>query len=419
MTTFNLPDLGEGLQEAEIVEWHVAEGDSVKTDEPLLSVETAKAVVEVPSPYTGKILHLHAKAGDIVPTGAALVDFSDATSVTSGETSGDSSGDASGNVSAGGVAGKRPAAAPEASEPRADSGTVVGNMPSGSDLVEETAIAGSSRRRGKGRVKATPAVRAQAKRVGVDLSAVTPSGKNGQVTLADLERFQNDSKLSARRQEARQTMPSGDSVPLRGPRRAMAQSMTLSRDQIALCTIFDDADIHEWLNKRDFTPRILRAMVAGCRAEPGLNGFFDPDTTSHRAESRIDIAMAVDTEDGLIVPVIRNVGKLDIDAIRDAVADIKQATLQRKVAPQDMRDYTITLSNFGMLAGRYATPLMVPPTVAIVGTGKLQHDVVAVMGGIEVHRRIPLSLSFDHRCITGGEACRFLAAMIQDLEKTQ
>jgi pyruvate dehydrogenase E2 component (dihydrolipoamide acetyltransferase) len=199
----------------------------------------------------------------------------------------------------------------------------------------------------------------------------------------------------------------------------MAQSMTLSRDQVALCTIFDDADIHEWLNKRDFTPRILRAMVAGCAAEPGLNGFFDPDTTSHRAEPRIDIAMAVDTEDGLIVPVIRNVRQLDLDGIRDAVADMKQATQQRTVAPEDMRNYTITLSNFGMLAGRYATPLMVPPTVAIVGTGKLQHDVVAVMGGIEVHRRIPLSLSFDHRCITGGEACRFLAAMIQDLEKPQ
>ncbi len=411
MTTFNLPDLGEGLQEAEIVEWHVAEGDSVKIDEPLLSVETAKAVVEVPSPYTGKIAHLHARAGDIVPTGAALVDFADAAA------------DTSANAPKSSAPANRPAASPEASEPRPDSGTVVGNMVSGSDLVEETAIAGSSRRRGKGRVKATPAVRAQAKRVGVDLAAVTPSGKNGQVTLADLERFQDDSqtesKLSARRQEARQAMPAGYSVPLRGPRRAMAQSMTLSRDQIALCTIFDDADIHEWLNKRDFTPRILRALVAGCRAEPGLNGFFDPDTTSYRAESRIDIAMAVDTEDGLIVPVIRNVGKLDIDEIRHAVADIKQATLQRKVAPQDMRDYTITLSNFGMLAGRYATPLIVPPTVAIVGTGKLQHDVVAVMGGIEVHRRIPLSLSFDHRCITGGEACRFLAAMIQDLEKPQ
>ena len=105
--------------------------------------------------------------------------------------------------------------------------------------------------------------------------------------------------------------------------------------------------------------------------------------------------------------------------MRTSIAEIKQATMSRTVSPEDMVNYTITLSNFGMLAGRYATPLMVPPTVAILGTGKLQHDVVAVMGGIEVHRRIPLSLSFDHRCVTGGDACRFLAAVIKDLEKTE
>jgi 2-oxoisovalerate dehydrogenase E2 component (dihydrolipoyl transacylase) len=119
------------------------------------------------------------------------------------------------------------------------------------------------------------------------------------------------------------------------------------------------------------------------------------------------------------VPVIRGVERKSLDEIRTAVAEVKEATVNRTVAPRDMVNYTITVSNFGMLAGRYATPLMVPPTVAIVGTGKLQHDVVAVMGGIEVHRRIPLSLSFDHRCVTGGEAARFLAAMIEDLEKPQ
>ena len=199
----------------------------------------------------------------------------------------------------------------------------------------------------------------------------------------------------------------------------MAQSMSLSRDQVALCTLFDDADIHEWLNKRDFTARLLRAIVAGCVAEPGLNGFYDPEAMSHQIESRVDIGMAVDTDDGLIVPVVRNVERKGLDEIRTDVSAIKHATRDRSVQPADMVNYTITLSNFGTLAGRYATPIMVPPTVAIVGSGKLQHDVVAVMGGIEVHRRIPLSLSFDHRCVTGGEAARFLGAMIQDLEKPQ
>jgi pyruvate dehydrogenase E2 component (dihydrolipoamide acetyltransferase) len=196
----------------------------------------------------------------------------------------------------------------------------------------------------------------------------------------------------------------------------MSQSMSQTRDEVALCTIFDDADIHEWINKRDFTARMLRAMVAGCAAEPRLNGFFDAERLSHQIESRVDLAMAVDTEDGLIVPVIRNLEEKTLDEMRAAIAEVKQATLKRSVSPQDMVNYTITLSNFGMLTGRYATPLMVPPTVAILGMGKLQHDVVAVMGGIEVHRRIPLSLSFDHRCITGGQAARFLAAVMQDLE---
>ena len=395
MTTFKLPDLGEGLPEAEIVAWHVAEGDAIKTDDLLVSVETAKAVVEVPSPYTGVVARLHAKAGDIVATGAPLVDFT--------ETGAD-------------------AAKPEQEDgesARADAGTVVGNVMSGDDLVTETAIAGGSRRRAEGRVKATPAVRAEAKRQGIDLSEVTPSGRNGQVTQADLEQFVSRAKPAARPKARQAQAASAASEPLRGPRRAMAQSMTRSRDEVALCTIFDDADIEEWLNKRDFTPRLLRATVAGCAAEPALNGFYDAENMSRQLESRVDIAMAVDTGEGLIVPVIRAVERMELDEIRIAVAEIKQATLDRTVAREDMVNYTITLSNFGMLAGRYATPLMVPPTVAIVGTGKLQHDVVAVMGGIEVHRRIPLSLSFDHRAVTGGEAARFLAAMIEDLEKPQ
>jgi len=393
MTTFNLPDLGEGLPDAEIVSWHVAVGDSVKTDDLLVSVETAKAVVEVPSPQSGVITKLYANAGDIVETGAPLVDFSE-----------------------GGSEKVEPPAAQEKTESAA---TVVGNVPTSSEVLQETAIAGGSRRRKKGRIKATPSVRTQAKRLGIDLADVTPTGKNGQITAKDLESFGGKQKSAARPATARPAMTPGQAIALRGSRRAMAQSMSLNRDEVALCTMFDDADIHEWLNKRDFTARIMRALVAGCAAEPGLNGFFDPESMIHQTESRVDTAMAVDTEDGLIVPVIRNVEEMSLDEIRAAVAKVKQATIDRSVAPQDMVNYTITLSNFGMLAGRYATPLMVPPTVAILGTGKLQHDVVAVMGGIEVHRRIPLSLSFDHRCVTGGEACRFLAAVIQDLEKPQ
>ena len=399
MTTFKLPDLGEGLPEAEIVEWHVKEGDKISVDQLMVSVETAKAVVEVPSPQTGIVAKLHAQAGDIVATGAALIDFSDSASVTEPAA--------------------QPAPAESAAVENESAATVVGNVPTGGGLLEETAIAGGSRRRKGGRVKATPSVRTQAKRLGIDLSLVQATGRNGQITTSDLDGYSTGSKAAVRQPASREGMAPGRQDSLRGPRRAMAQSMSKTRDEVAVCTIFDDADINEWINKRDFTVRMLRAMVAGCFAEPRLNGFFDAERMNHQIESRVDIAMAVDTEDGLIVPVIRNVEEKSSDEIRAAVANIKQATLARTVSPQDMVNYTITLSNFGMLAGRYATPLMVTPTVAILGSGKLQHDVVAVMGGIEVHRRIPLSLSFDHRCVTGGDACRFLAAVIKDLEKPE
>lgn len=393
MTTFNLPDLGEGLPDAEIVEWHVAEGDSIKVDDPMVSVETAKAVVEVPSPQSGKIAKLYAGAGDVVLTGAPLVDF-----ITDDD---------------------RDEAMPVANGESA--ATVVGNMPTGNEVLEETAIVGSSRRPKSGRVKATPSVRAEAKRLVIDLAGVTPSGKNGQITIADLTdyRLQQQSSRDSKKPLQPASLPTGQAEALRGPRKAMAQSMALYRDEVAGCTIFDDADINDWLIRKDFTARVLRAMVSGCAAEPALNGFYAPASMSHQKESRVDIAMAVDTPDGLIVPVIRNVEAMSVEQIRAAVADLKKATLARTVAPQDMVNYTITLSNFGMLAGRYATPLMVPPTVAILGIGKLQHDVVAVMGGIEVHRRMPLSLTFDHRCVTGGDACRFLAAVIEDLSKAE
>lgn len=398
MKTFNLPDLGEGLQEAEIVAWHVAEGDTIATDEPLLSVETAKAVVEVPSPYTGTVAKLHAAAGDIVAVGGPLIDI-DTDSGERAQESGTSE------------AGEGPGA-----ESEGDTGTVVGSMPVSDEELVETAVAGSRRRRGAGKVKAAPAVRALAKKLGVDLSTVPATGKGGRVTTNDVRNFQ--AVPAAHAPPPRPAISLGKPEQLRGPRRAMAQSMTASNSEVCPCTIFDDADIQGWIPGQDITARLLRAIVAGCREEPSLNGFFDGETMSRQLEPRVDIAMAVDTADGLIVPVIRNVQDKSADDLREDINTIKVKTRERKVTPEEMRDFTFTLSNFGMMAGRYATPVVVPPTIAILGSGGIRHDVVPVLGGIETHRRIPLSLTFDHRCVTGGEACRFLAALISDLQRS-
>ena len=403
--TFNLPDLGEGLPEAEIVSWLVAEGDMVKVDQPMLSVETAKAVVEVPAPYTGRIAKIHAPDGTILPTHSPLVDI-------------DTSGAAAAQPAESAPA-EKPAEKPAAgsAKDREDSGTVVGKMMTSDDVLEDADIAGRGRRRTAGRVKAAPAVRALAKQLGVALEKCRPTGRHDRIVADDVRAAADGAAPAAARQAPRVKLPPGKPEQLRGPRRAMAQSMSAARDHVSQCTIFDDADIHYWAPGQDITARLLRAIAAGCKAEPALNGFFDGDGMSRQLESRVDVAIAVDTPEGLIVPVIRDVGQKSPQELRADLNAIKKATRERSVKPEDMRDFTFTLSNFGMMAGRYATPVVVPPTIAILGAGGLRHDVVPVMGGIETHRRIPLSLTFDHRCATGGEACRFLAALITDLQK--
>jgi 2-oxoisovalerate dehydrogenase E2 component (dihydrolipoyl transacylase) len=391
VTTFNLPDLGEGLPDAEIVAWHVKVGERIEVDQPMLSVETAKAVVEVPSPYSGKVTRLHAKPGDTVQTGKPLADFD--------------------------LPSARSATAAQQSPANSDTGQgmVVGHMASSGQELIDRAIAGGAHRGTRERVRAAPAVRILAKRLGVQLSSCKASGRHGLVSVDDVLASAN---LGATRARAAAPTVAGltDADRLRGPRKAMAHSMSLSRDEIAMCTIFDDADIESWKDRSDITIRLIRAIAAGAKAEPGLNAWFDPAGPSRKLMSEVHLAIAVDTQEGLIVPVLRNVGAQSPAQLREALNGIKERTRNRSVAPDEMRDYTFTLSNFGTMAGRYATPLVVPPTVAILGAGKLQRDVVAGAAVPEIHARIPLSLTFDHRCITGGEACRFLAAVITDLQ---
>ena len=167
----------------------------------------------------------------------------------------------------------------------------------------------------------------------------------------------------------------------------------------------------------DYMLRLMRAMVHAWHAEPALNAWYEPSTQSRFLVAHIDLAIAVDTPGGLIVPVVRNIEAKSPEELREAVALQKEAAHRRSTRPDDLRDFTLMLSNFGTLAGRYGMPLVVPPAVAILGAGKVREDAVAVAGRVVAHRRMPLSLSFDHRCITGGEACRFLGAVIADLEK--
>jgi 2-oxoisovalerate dehydrogenase E2 component (dihydrolipoyl transacylase) len=401
MTRFHLPDLGEGLQEAEIVRWHVAVGDRVAVDQPMVAVETAKAVVEVPSPLAGIIRALHGKPGDTMATGAPLVDFESA----AGES----------------------VDPPGSPVPAAEivTGNVVGRMPV-SDTLLPDAPPRNGERAQRGRVRAVPAARELARRLNIDLEALKGSGRGGLVSLEDVLAMSRKGEsrpapnlsfaTSSMRPAANLSEP-GEIEVLRSLRRAMAQSMTLARDNVMECTVFDDADIEGWQQGGDYTVRLLRAIGAGCRAEPGLNAWFDGSSQGRRLFHHIQVGIAVDTPDGLLVPVIRDVGARDASELRAEVNRLKAGARDRTLPPTDLRDFTFMLSNFGVMAGRYATPVVVPPAVAILGAGRISRDVVAVEDRIEAHRRIPLSLTFDHRCVTGGEAVRFLAAVIEDLQK--
>jgi pyruvate dehydrogenase E2 component (dihydrolipoamide acetyltransferase) len=274
------------------------------------------------------------------------------------------------------------------------------------------------------RLRAAPAARALAKRLGVDLTGLNGSGRGGviivedvitQSSLATSAIASSNTTPGAPNPTAVAPFPGGEK--LRGLRRAMSQSMSLARDNVTNCTVCDDADLHRWREGQDITSRLLRAIATGCQAEPALNAWFDGNTQSRRLMSNIDVGMAVDTGDGLIVPVIRDVGNRTTAELRQDIDRLKRAARERTVTPEDLRDVTFMLSNFGMIAGRYATPVVVPPMVAILGSGRLSRDVVAGNDGIEAHLRMPLSLTFDHRCVTGGEAARFLAAVLRDLEK--
>jgi pyruvate dehydrogenase E2 component (dihydrolipoamide acetyltransferase) len=247
-------------------------------------------------------------------------------------------------------------------------------------------------------------VRALARKLGVDLGAVAPSGADGLVTRADVERA------------ARTLSEAGPGEPLHGVRRAMAGSMTRSHAEVVPATLTDEADVEAWSEKTDITIRLVRAIVAACRAEPALNAWYDGKAMARRLHKKIDIAIAMDTGDGLFAPVLRNVQTRDAVDLRRGLDAMKSDVLARTVPLEELRGATIMLSNFGTLGGQHAALVVMPPQVAIIGAGRIASRIVAVNGQPVARRLLPLSLTFDHRVVTGGEAARFLRAMIADLQ---
>ena len=417
---FRLPDLGEGLPDAEIVAWAVALGEKVTLDGPLVSMETAKAVVDLPAPCSGTLIKIFGNAGDVIETGHPLAEFELSDGPQRAE------GHATGHTHA-----AAPTIAAEPTPAQAivvtaeDAGSVVGAVTVGSHLQQEATL-------NSGGVKAVPAVRAMAKKLGVDLARVTSTGELGIITMNDVKRAaEAGMPLIVSALNISDDLPveivspptstapaqTGTVEPLRGMRRSMARSMAQAYAQVVPTTLMEDANLHAWLPEQDLTARLVRAMVTAARVEPALNAWFDGNNATRTLHSSVHIGIAIDSVEGLFVANLRDAQRRDTASVRAEVSRLRAQVLARSLSAAELSGYTLMLSNFGVYAGRYATPIVAPPCVAILAAGRARIAAVPVLGAIAAQRILPLSLTFDHRACTGGEAARFLAALLADLEK--
>jgi pyruvate dehydrogenase E2 component (dihydrolipoamide acetyltransferase) len=450
---FILPDLGEGVHEAELIKWRVTPGQTVKEHDILAEMETDKALVEVPSPRAGTIKELHGKEGEILHVGNVLVTYE-----------GSSNGAASERASskpAVPAAAPAPAPAPAPAEEREDAGTVVGMM-----KKEEGPE--------PGKALATPAVRRLARDLGLDIDAVKGTGIGGRVTEKDVRNHQSAPPSAPRQQGKTPSAPSTPSrhavpaarpapaatpsaalapplheafavasgapdettrVPFRGVRRTIATRLRESIEQAVHFTVMDEADASalDALRKKlgaasgekvSFLPfvaaavcRVLgqpqfRAMNATVEEKPG-----DPSAEAAIIQHRsVHLGIATDTDTGLMVPVIRDCDRLGVLQIGRAISSIADQARTRSIARENLMGGTFTISNVGSHAGRFATPVINYPEVAILAVGRARPAPVVRHGGIFVGNLLPLSLACDHRVVDGATAALALAEIINLLQ---
>jgi len=384
---FKFPDVGEGIAEGEIVRWLAKQGDWIKEDQELVEVETDKAVITLNSPFTGKIEKLHGNEGEIIKVGALLTTIQeekDDGSVVESE--------------------------------KKDSGSVVGSLGEDAEVKIVRPIL------------ATPAGRALAKELKLDLAQVKGTGPGGRITKDDLERV--GAKIAEPEGTAADTYGPVEKVPLRGLRRTVAKRMAEASKRVAEVTIWEDADITELDQVRakerklaeakgvklTYLPFLIKASIGALKAHPYLNASLDEEAEQIVLKRYYNIGIAVDTPDGLIVFVIKDADQKNIlDLAREGAALAEKAR-QRKIDLPELRGSTFTITNYGVVGASYGTPIINHPEVAILGLGKIEDKPVVRNGQIVIRKIMPLSLAFDHRVIDGVEAGRFLAVVIQHLE---
>jgi pyruvate/2-oxoglutarate dehydrogenase complex dihydrolipoamide acyltransferase (E2) component len=463
---FNLPDLGEGLEDAEIVEWKVAEGDTVELNQPLVEVNTAKALVEIPSPVAGTVAELHGHPGEMVNVGAPLVTF---TVEGAEEPEGPPEPAEAPEEAA------APAAAEGEEKPKREAllvGYGVGEEstakrrrprlrapgPRKASAAAEEVVADAP---DGGSKKASPVVRKLARERGVDLSAVDGTGPGGRVTREDVLRASPPPAASVA--AAQPTVPAAEAaapapepvaksaaepepaapatapkealtatgpeerIPVRGARRLIAQRMTRSWQEIPHVTSFHTVDAtHIEALRQELTQSsgtkvsalavIVRALVEVCRDHPLLNSSFDGDAGEIVVRKSYHVGIAADTDRGLLVPVVRDVdGKGITEAARE-IAQVVEAARSGSATPEQLTGSTITVTNYGAFGSEAGTPIINHPEATILGVGRIQPRPMVVDGRVEARTAVTLALSFDHRVLDGADADRAMTALRELLE---
>jgi pyruvate/2-oxoglutarate dehydrogenase complex dihydrolipoamide acyltransferase (E2) component len=360
---FKLPDLGEGLTEGEVARWLVAEGQEVAEDDPLVEIQTDKTTVEIPSPAAGKVARILVAEGQVVPVGTVLVVIGEGRD-----------------------------------------GQPSGTDPSGSVPTESPEVSTSARLETPQRVRATPLVRRVAQELGVDLSQVAPTGPNGQITEGDVR-----SATGAR-------APAADErrEPLRGVRRLIAEHMALAHREIPPVTWVEECDFEE-VDLKLLVPRVLKACALSLQEYPELNARLEGDEIVYL--ERYDLGVAVQTEQGLVVPVVRGCGSRPVEELAAELDRLAGAARAGSLQPDELRGSTFTVTSAGKLAGLFHTPIVNHPEVAILGIGRIAPRPVVREGEVVVRRTGTIAITFDHRVVDGARAAAFGLAVIARLEE--
>ena len=373
---FKLPDLGEGLTEGEIARWLVAEGQEIAEDDPLVEIATDKTTVEIPSPAGGTVTSILVGEGEVVPVGTVLV-------VIGGD---------------GGAAAAAPAEAPAeaASEPE--------DEPS----AEPAAAPAASVSQTQARVQATPLVRRVAQELGVDLARLRGSGPNGRITEEDVRAAAGGELVSDRHK------PSGERrEPVRGVRRQIVEHLTRAHHEIPAVTFVEEADLTD-VDLSLLVPLTLKAAAAALEDYPELNSRLEGDEIVYL--ERCDIGVAVQTDQGLVVPVVRDCRTEPLDALTAEVTRLAEAARAGTLKPEELRGGTFTVTSAGKLGGLFVTPLVNHPEVGILGLHRIGPRPVVRDGDVVVRQIGNVSVTFDHRVVDGARAAAFTLDVIRRLE---